>query len=202
MIHAAPQYSHYVYKIISSRPVKKQWPYFLLVFLIPVTAVLWWWGLFSTAEVAVGERGAYRYAYLDAAGAYSKLESRQKEVRRMLDTQDIAAGPQITVMQSDPRITPYKELRAQTGFIVAADAMPVAPLKLGTIPSRQVAAASIKAHPLFAYGKTYSALLDYAERHDMTLHLPTVEIYEHSVLRVEMPLAAETTMLDNTESLR
>ena len=182
--------------------MKKQWPYFLLAFVIPVTAVLWWWGLFSAPEVETGERGAYRYAYLDAQGAYSKLESKQKEVRRALDSQGIAAGPQITVMQSDPRTTPYKELRAQTGFIVTADAMPVAPLKLGMIPSRQVAAASIKAHPLFAYGKTYSALLDYAERHDMTLHLPTVEIYEHSVLRVEMPLAAETTMLDNTETLR
>ena len=167
--------------------MKKQWPYFLLAFVIPVTAVLWWWGLFSAPEVETGERGAYRYAYLDAQGAYSKLESKQKEVRRALDNQ---------------RTTPYKELRAQTGFIIAEGAMPAAPLKLGTIPSRQVAVASIKAHPLFAYGKTYSALLAYAERNDMTLHLPTVEVYEHSVLRVEMPLAADTTMLDNTETLR
>ena len=105
---------------------------------------------------------------------------------------------QITLMQSDPRNTPYDELRAQTGFIVDAGATPAAPLKLGVVPSREVAVASIKAHPLFAYGKTYSALLDYLERNDMTLHLPTVEIYEDSVLRVEMPLAAATTMLDNT----
>ena len=170
--------------------VKKQWPYFLLAFIVPVTAVLWWWGLFSAAEVEVGERGGYRYAYLDAEGAYSKLESRQKEVLAALDSQGIAAGPLLTVMQSDPRSTPYQELHAQTGFLIPEGATPTEPLKLGIIPMRQVVSSTIKAHPLFAYGKTYSALLNYLERHDMPLHLPTVEIYEHSVLRVEMPLAS------------
>ena len=182
--------------------MKKQWPYFLLAFVVPVTVVLWWWGLFASAEIQVGERGGYHYAYLEAEGAYSKLGARQKEVLAALDNQGIVAGPQITLMQSDPRNTPYDELRAQTGFIVDAGATPAAPLKLGVVPSREVAVASIKAHPLFAYGKTYSALLDYLERNDMTLHLPTVEIYEDSVLRVEMPLAAATTMLDNTGAPR
>lgn len=177
--------------------MKKQWPYFLLAFVVPVTAVLWWWGLFSSAEVEVGTHGGYRYAYLDAEGAYSKLESKQKEVLTALDSQGIVAGPLITLMQSDPRNTPYKELHAQTGFIIDGNTMPAEPLKLGTIPKREVVAVSIKAHPLFAYGKTYSALLDYLERNDMPLHLPTVEIYEHSVLRVEMPLAT-TIMPENT----
>ena len=172
--------------------VKKQWPYFLLVFAVPVTAVLWWWGLFSAAEVETETRGNYRYAYLDAVGAYSKLESKQKEVLAALDSQGIAAGAQLTVMQSDPRTTPYKELHAQTGFVIDDKSVPQPPLKLGTIPVREVVSATIKAHPLFAYGKTYSALLDYTEAHDMTLHLPTVEIYENSVLRVEMPRTAAT----------
>ena len=49
---------------------------------------------------------------------------------------------------------------------------------------------------------SFDAYVDYLERNDMTLHLPTVEIYEDSVLRVEMPLAAATTMLDNTGAPR
>ena len=201
VIHAASQFRTHVQD--HKQPfVKKQWPYFLLAFVVPVTVVLWWWGLFASAEIQVGERGGYHYAYLEAEGAYSKLGARQKEVLAALDNQGITAGPQITLMQSDPRNTPYDELRAQTGFIVDAGATPAAPLKLGVVPSREVAVASIKAHPLFAYGKTYSALLDYLERNDMTLHLPTVEIYEDSVLRVEMPLAAATTMLDNTGAPR
>ena len=63
-----------------------------------------------------------------------------------------------------------------------------APLNLGHQEARRVVVAEIKAHPLLAYGKTYSKLLDYCKAHDMKLKLPTVEILEHSVLRVEMPL--------------
>jgi len=62
------------------------------------------------------------------------------------------------------------------------------PLKLGHIDPQKVAIARIKAHPLLAYGKTYSVLLDYCKKQNMKLQLPTVEIFDHSVLRVEMPL--------------
>lgn len=170
--------------------MNKQWPYFILAFVLPVTAALWWWGLFSTAAVEVAERGGYRYAYLDAEGAYSKLADKRKEVLHALQQQGLAADAQITEILTDPRVTPYQQLRARTGYQVAQDAQPAAPLKVAIIPPRKVVVASIKAHPLFAYGKTYSALLAYAERHDMPLRLPTVEIYDDSVLQVEMPLAA------------
>ena len=115
--------------------MKKQWPYFLLAFVIPVTAVLWWWGLFSAPEVETGERGAYRYAYLDAQGAYSKLESKQKEVRRALDSQGIAAGPQITVMQSDPRTTQDR----QHGQHGDANRRPTQSRQTATAPQRPIA---------------------------------------------------------------
>ncbi|MDP2246555.1 MAG: AraC family transcriptional regulator [Nitrosomonadales bacterium] len=172
--------------------MKKHWPYFLIVFLIPVITILWWWGLFSSAKVETGERGDYYYAYLDAEGPYSKLTSTQNEVLFVLKQQGIEAGAQITLILSDPRTTPYKELKARTGFIIDKDKMPAAPLKIETIPIRKVAVAEIKAHPLFAYGKAYSALIDYSEDHKTTLHLPTLEIVESSVLHVEMPLAEES----------
>ncbi|SNR61953.1 hypothetical protein SAMN05192560_0174 [Methylobacillus rhizosphaerae] len=168
--------------------MKKQLPYFLLVFLLPVTAVLWWWGLFASATVEIAERGDYRYAYLDAEGPYSKLSSKQEDVLHTLVEQKIQPGPEITLIFSDPRTTPYKELHARAGFIVDADAKPVAPLKVDTVPMRQVLVASIKAHPLLAYGKTYSKLLEYVKSKGTNLNLPTVEIVDDSVLTVEMPL--------------
>lgn len=169
----------------------------MLAFVLPVTAVLWWWGLFSTASVEVAERGSYRYAYLEAQGAYSKLADRQDEVLHALKQQDIAAYAQITVILSDPRSTPYQELRARTGYVIADGAQVDKPLQVATVPRREVVIAKIKAHPLFAYGKTYSALLQYIEQHDMPLHLPTVEIYDNSVLQVEMPVTAAATLDDN-----
>lgn len=172
--------------------VKKQLPYFLLVFLIPILLVLWWWGLFSTAEVEIAERGNYRYAYLEAEGPYSKLSSKQEEVLHELVEQKIKPGPEITLIFSDPRTTPYKELHARAGFIIDADAQPVAPIQVDTVPLRKVFVAKIKAHPLLAYGKTYSKVLDFVEAKDTTLNLPTVEIVDDSVLTVEMPLEPVT----------
>lgn len=171
--------------------VKKQWPYFLLVFVLPVTAMLWWWGLFSSATLEIGERGGYRYAYLEAQGAYSKLASQQHEVLFQLKRQGIQTGEQVTLVLTDPRSTPHDQLLARTGYIIADGATPAAPLKVETIPARRVLVAEIKAHPLFAYGKTYSALLDYCRRQHTPLQLPTFEIYDASRLRVEMPLANE-----------
>jgi hypothetical protein len=168
--------------------VKKHWHYFLIVFLLPVLLILWWWGLFSSATIDTGERGDYYYAYLEAEGPYSKLASKQEEVRSVLKQQGITPGAQITLILSDPRTTPYKQLKARTGFIIDKDRMPAAPLMVDTVPLRKVVIAEIRAHPLFAYGKVYSALLDYAEQHNTTLHLPTLEIFQSSVLHVEMPL--------------
>ncbi len=171
--------------------VKKQWPYFLLVFLVPVTIMLWWWGLFSTATVQTAERGNYRFAYLEAEGPYSKLESKRDEVMFYLKQQNIEPIAPITVIMTDPRNTSYKTLKARTGFIIGANDVVQAPLAMDIMPERKVVVAEIKAHPLFAYGKAYSALIDYADQHGMELQLPTLEIVQDSVLSVEMPIMDE-----------
>ncbi|MEQ1600249.1 MAG: GyrI-like domain-containing protein [Methylophilaceae bacterium] len=171
--------------------MKKNVLYILLVFLLPILAVLWWWGLFSQATVTISERGGYHYAYLEAIGVYSKHGSKQNEVRFELKQQGIAPGAQVTLILTDPRTTPHDQLRAYTGYMIAADATPKPPLKTATIPMRRVVVAQIKAHPLFAYGKTYSALLKFSRQHNMLLHLPTLEINQASVLSVEMPLDAQ-----------
>jgi hypothetical protein len=173
--------------------VKKQWPYFLLAFVIPVATILWWWGMFASVSVEVAERGPYRYAYLNAQGYYSRLAAKQQEVRAELAHQGITAGGQVTLLLKDPRTTPHDQLWARTGYLIGPEARPQAPLAEATIPVRQVAVARIKAHPLFAYGKTYSALLKFTKQQQTTLHLPTLEIYDASILSVEMPLNETTS---------
>ena len=144
--------------------------------------------MFASASVEVAERGPYRYAYLNAQGYYSGLAAKQQEVRAELAHQGIAAGGQVTLLLKDPRTTPHDQLLARTGYLIGPEARPQSPLAEASIPAKQVAVATIKAHPLFAYGKTYSALLKFARQRQSTLHLPTLEIYDASVLSVEMPL--------------
>ncbi len=168
--------------------LKKQYFYFGLFFVLPVFAMLVWWGLFSSATLKIETAPAYDYVYLEAEGPYSKLASKQDEVLFYLNQQKIPHQGSFTLVMTDPRTTPYKQLLARTGFVLdhAVEVKP--PLNLGHKEAQRVIAVEIKAHPLLAYGKTYSKLLDYCKSHDMKLRLPTVEILEHSVLRVEMPL--------------
>lgn len=168
--------------------MKKQATLILLVFLMPLLWVLWWWGLFSQADLKIAERGSYRFTYLEAEGLYSKLSNKQNEVRFELKQQGIAPGAQITMILADPRTTPRDQLRARTGYLIAANATPKPPLKTETIPLRHMVVAQIKAHPVFAYGKTYAALLKYCEQQNIPLRLPTLEISQASTLTVEMPL--------------
>ena len=168
--------------------LKQQWPYFLLVFAVPVLAILWWWGLFSKATVEVAERGPYHYAYLAAKGPYSKLAQTHAEVDAILRQQKIAAGKSVTLILDDPRTTPTDERRARTGFLIPEDAAPAQPLLTDSIPARRVISVKVRAHPIFAYGKAYGALLDYMQQQHLQLQLPTLEIYDASILTVEMPL--------------
>jgi hypothetical protein len=172
------------------KPFKKQLIYFVLAFVLPILAVLWWWGLFSTSQVTQQLSSSYRYVYLQAQGPYSKLADKQAEVRFLLKQQAITPGAEFTLVLSDPRTTPYSDLKARTGYLIGAQDQPKAPLLVGDVPAGSALVAEIKAHPLFAYGKNYAALLAYAKQHQIAFSLPTIEIMQHSVLRVEMPLAS------------
>lgn len=170
--------------------MKKQHLYFLLAFLLPTLIVLWWWGLFRSATIDIAEHGPYRYAYMEAQGAYSKLGSKQQEVAAELRKQGIAVGSSFTLIYDDPRTTKTGKRHARAGYLIDAAATPKAPVLVDTLPARRVVAAQIKAHPLIAYGKVYGMLLDFGKRQGAGLNMPTVEIYRDSVLTVEMPLEA------------
>lgn len=171
--------------------MKKQHLYFVLAFLLPTIIVLWWWGLFRSATIDMVESGPYRYAYLEAKGAYSKLGSKQGEVAFELRKQGIKAGSAITLIYDDPRSTKTGERHARTGYMIEEGATPQAPLAVDTIPARRVVVAQVKAHPLIAYGKAYGTLLDFSKRQGGALQMPTVEIYKDSVLSVEMPMGTQ-----------
>jgi hypothetical protein len=170
------------------RIVKKQLTYFLVFFVLPIMALLTWWGLFSGAQLTEALAPAHDYVYLEAQGPYSKLSGKQDEVLFYMKQQHLIPHGTFTLVMTDPRTTDYQNLLARTGYLVDGPVKVAAPLMTAHIHARKVVSVSIKAHPLIAYGKTYAKLLAYCKAHQMNLKLPTVEIFDHSVLTVEMPL--------------
>ena len=169
-------------------PLKKQWPYFILVFAAPILAVMWWWGLFTTPGLQLTSSQPYRYAYVDYTGPYSQVGDQQHALEFQLQQQGIAPLGKITLILDDPRTTPQKAGRARIGYLIAAGDTPKSPILVDDLPARQVIQVTIKGHPLITYGKAYGALLTYLEQQGMTLRLPTVERYDRSILTVEMPV--------------
>ncbi len=167
--------------------MKKNIIYFILVFLCPVLLTLAWWGLFSSPSLDIREEGKVRYVYLDSRGPYAKLQEKRNEVLYELKKQGILPGASITLLMTDPRTTEPDNLLARTGYIIDKETNLSPPLKYAELDPRKVLVATIKAHPLFAYGKAYGAILAYCQKNGFKLQLPTVEMYNKSILSVEMP---------------
>jgi len=168
--------------------MNKQWPYFLLAFVLPILIVLWWWGAFSTPAIQVLLRPSLHYAYLVSEGDYSKVEDKHREVQDMLKQQGIKAGQAVTLIQDDPRSTSAAKRHAQAGIIISAQSHPAAPLLEGRLPERQAVVINARGHPFFVYGKAYGALLDYLQQNGMKLQLPVAETAHNNTLTIEMTL--------------
>lgn len=168
--------------------MNKQWPYFLLAFLLPLLVVFWWWGAFAAPEVNILPREAVHYAYLVSEGDYSKVEDRQREVREQLKQQKIEDGQAITLIETDPRTTPVEKRRARAGIVVAVDAHPIPPLLEDTLPAQKRLVVSARGHPFVVYGKAYGALLEYLKQHALDLQLPVAETTRSNTLTIEMTL--------------
>lgn len=165
--------------------MKKHWIPFLLAFVLPLILVFWWWGGFNQASFELVQRGPYHYAYMSQKGDYYKLPEKQQEVLKLLQQQGVKAGAAVTLLLNDPRSTPKRDWSAQVGYLVDAGTQVSEPLLMGSVPVRQVVEVRVKAQPLLAPGKAYSALLDYLDEHHMKLNLPTVELYQEGVLTLE-----------------
>ena len=156
--------------------LKKQWPAFLLAFVLPLVAVFWWWGGFSAVSVSETEAGPYRYAYLDYEGPISNMRKTQRKALAAFDAAKVAAGDTINVILTDPRAANGK-VRAQLGYVLAEDAPLPEGLSEGRIERRPVYSAQVQAAVLLAPSKAYQALADSMEARGQTIAMPTVELY-------------------------
>jgi len=155
---------------------KKQWPVFVLAFVLPILAVFWWWGGFNAVNVTETVAGPYRYAYLDYEGPISNMRKSQIAALDRFTDAHVTAGDTISVILTDPRQANGK-VRAQLGYTLDAAAAIPARLKEGRIERRPVYAARIHAAVLLAPSKAYQALDDMLEPLGKGIVMPTVELY-------------------------
>ncbi|MHB0974635.1 MAG: hypothetical protein ACYC0P_10360 [Thiobacillus sp.] len=155
---------------------KKQWPAFLLAFVLPILAVFWWWGGFNAVSVTETEAGPYRFAYLDYEGPISDMRKSQRTALDRFTEARVSAGDTISVILTDPRAANGK-VRAQLGYVLADDAAVPAGLKEGRIERRPVYAARVQAAVLLAPSKAYQALADTLRPLGKSIVMPTVELY-------------------------
>ena len=159
---------------------KKQWPAFLLAFVLPLIGVYWWWGGFNSAKVTDGESGPYFYAYLEHSGDIAKLPKTQEKVFRLLKQAGIEPAETVTVLLTDPRKTAKRDQRARTGYRIPLDAKLPAELFSDVLPRRRVLSAKVQAAAMLAPGKAYQALHDHLKKRGLDITLPAVEIYRPS----------------------
>lgn len=155
---------------------KKQWPAFVLAFVLPLVAVFWWWGGFSPVSVSEIEAGPYRYAYVDYEGPISNMRKPQRSVLEKFNLAKVEAGDTINVILTDPRAT-HGKVRAHVGYTLSESAPIPAGLKEGRIAARPVYAAQVHAVVLLAPSKAYQKLANALESQGKTLAMPTVELY-------------------------
>ena len=155
---------------------KKQWPAFLLAFVLPVVIVYAWWGGFRTPSVSETEAGPYRFAYLDYEGPISNMRKTQRAASQAFVQSQVPAGDTFVVVLTDPR-SASGNVRAQVGYTLAEGAQLPIGLKEGRIARRPVLAVSVQAAILLAPSKAYQTLYEYMQRQGADIRMPTIEIY-------------------------
>jgi len=156
--------------------LKKQWPAFLLAFVLPLVAVFWWWGGFATVSVSEDEAGPYRYAYLDYEGPISNMRKTQRGALAAFEHAGVPAGDTLTVLFSDPRAA-HGKVTAHVGYVLPEGAPVPAGLKEARVERRPVIRAQVQAAVLLAPSKAYQALADTLAERGQDIVMPTVELY-------------------------
>ncbi|MEQ1663484.1 MAG: hypothetical protein ABL877_12400 [Thiobacillus sp.] len=154
---------------------KKQWPAFLLAFVLPIVAVFWWWGGFATVTVSEAVAEPTRFAYLDYEGPISNLRKAQRAALEKFTAAKTEAGDTLSVILVDPRSHQGKT-RAQVGYGLAEGVPLPAGLKEGSIAKRPVLRARVQAAVLLAPSKAYQALAD-QRGGEAAIRMPAVERY-------------------------
>lgn len=149
----------------------------VIAFAVPLLAVYAWWGGFNAVEVSEAQRGPYRYAYLEHTGPLAEVVRTQAAARKALEAQGIRPNEAITVLLTDPRKVGGRDIRAQTGYLVAPGVVVAPPLAEGYIPARRVLVARVRAAALLAPSKAYQALYEHLRAKNEDIRMPTVELY-------------------------
>jgi hypothetical protein len=155
---------------------KKQWPAFVLAFVLPILAVFWWWGGFNSASVIETDAGPYRYAYLDYEGPLNNMRKTQRKALDEFNAARVEAGDTISILLTDPRPA-HGKVRARLGYTLAENAAVPRGLKEGRIERRPVYVAQVRAAVLLAPSKAYQALSDALSARGKSIVMPTVELY-------------------------
>lgn len=155
---------------------KKQWPAFLLAFVLPLVAIFWWWGGFAPVSVTETEAGPHRYAYLEYDGPLNNMRKTQRRVLDEFNAAKLAAGDTITVLFTDPRAS-HGKVRAHVGYVLGEAAVLPKGLKEGRIERRPVFQARVQAVVLLAPSKAYQALANALKARGQAIAMPTVELY-------------------------
>jgi len=158
------------------RVLRRQWPAFVLAFVLPLVAVYWWWGGFRSVDVTEAEAGPYRFAYLDYDGPLSNVGKTQRAALDRFERAGVAAGDTLSVILSDPRADNGR-VHAQLGYTLAEAATVPEGLKEGRIERRPVWRAEVQAAVILAPSKAYQALADALAARGKTIVMPTVELY-------------------------
>lgn len=156
---------------------RKQWPAFVLAFIVPLVAVFWWWGGFATVTVGETEAGPYRYGFSPYEGPISNMRKSQQAVLDKFTAAGVKAGDTFSVILTDPRRANGK-VRAQIGYLLAEGAPVPAGLQEGRIARRPVHVAQVQAAVLLAPSKAYQALSDTLAERGQSIVMPTVERYQ------------------------
>lgn len=157
--------------------IRKQWPAFILAFVLPLLAVYWWWGGFNSATVTETESGPHYFAYLEHSGDLGKLSKTQGKVYAILKEAGIEPGDTITVLLTDPRTTAKSEQLAKTGYRIPMDVKIPNGLLSEIVPRRKVVMARVNAAVMLAPSKAYQAMADYLKPLGRDITMPAVEIY-------------------------
>ena len=165
----------------------------IIIFILFISLIVaaWTMGMFSSVSVSEDNRGPYYAVILSHKGSYRGISQKIDDVSAMLTENRIVHSVSCCIFYDDPSKTDIRELRSDGGFLVNDSVEVSPPYRCLKLAIRTVGVASIEANPAIAGFKTYPALLDWIDKHNIehdTLQ-PTIELYHNNgIVEVELPL--------------
>ena len=149
----------------------------LVLTILFSVAVLYYIGFFNSTRIELTEKGPYTIVCLDNTGPYYKTIKKIQKVKQLLGGTPVKILDSCGLYYDDPKSVPQDKLRSKAGVIVKDIVTARPPLKILTIPRRQVVVGVVKASPGLVGTKVYPKLQDWLWRKGLTGGTPSLEIY-------------------------